>query len=278
MLVERGTALGMAEMLPSWLHLGSATSQASPEARRGKQLAPGCGVSAQPAPMSGNEATIQPRRAPTPARDTRPVLRIEPSRGWVARISSVSAGLIDFILGLAVLIGMMAYYHVTPTRNVVWLPGLVALALVTSLGVGVWLSALNVRFRDVRYGVPFLTQFRLFATPIAYPSSVLPQPWRTPVRSKSYGRCSGRVPLGAARHRHSARPDSHCVVRGSASGAPEWPVQLPPHGAHIRRHRVSVIASVTTGGVVSGVGPGQTSSVATFQGPAGSSTVTLEGR
>ena len=66
-----------------------------------------------------------------------------------------------------------------PTWNVVWLPGLVLLTLVTCLGVGLWLSALNVQFRDVRYTVPFLTQFWLFATPVAYPSSLLPVPWRT---------------------------------------------------------------------------------------------------
>ena len=96
----------------------------------------------------------------------------------VVPISSVLSGLVDFVLAFTVLLGMMAYYRVMPTVNVVWLPALVLLALVTCLGVGVWLSALNVRFRDVRYTVPFLTQFWLFATPIAYPSSLLPDPWR----------------------------------------------------------------------------------------------------
>ena len=97
----------------------------------------------------------------------------------VVPISSVLGGLIDLVLGFAVLVGMMLYYGIVPTGNIVWLPALVLLALVTSLGVGVWLSALNVQFRDVRYTVPFLTQFWLFATPIAYPSSLLPEPWRT---------------------------------------------------------------------------------------------------
>ena len=60
-----------------------------------------------------------------------------------------------------------------------WLPLFLLLALITALGVGMWLSAMNVQFRDVRYVVPFLTQFWLFATPIAYPSSLLPEPWRT---------------------------------------------------------------------------------------------------
>jgi len=73
----------------------------------------------------------------------------------------------------------MLFYGIVPTVAVVCLPLLLLLALVTSLGVGLWLSAMNVKFRDVRYVVPFLTQFWLFATPIAYPSSLLPEPWRT---------------------------------------------------------------------------------------------------
>jgi len=86
---------------------------------------------------------------------------------------------VDFALAFVVLLGMMVFYGITPTANVVWLPLLLLLALVTSLGVGLWLSAMNVNFRDVRYTVPFLTQFWLLATPIAYSSSLLDQPWRT---------------------------------------------------------------------------------------------------
>jgi lipopolysaccharide transport system permease protein len=86
---------------------------------------------------------------------------------------------VDFALAFVVLIGMMVFYGVTPTANIIWLPFFLLLALVTSLGVGLWLSAMNVNFRDVRYTVPFLTQFWLLATPIAYPSSMLPEPWRT---------------------------------------------------------------------------------------------------
>ena len=66
---------------------------------------------------------------------------------------------------------MMVWYHVRPTHNLIWLPLLLLLAFITSLGAGLWLSALNVRFRDVKYAVPFITQFWMFATPIAYPSS-----------------------------------------------------------------------------------------------------------
>ena len=97
----------------------------------------------------------------------------------VIPISGVIAGLVDFALAFVVLVGMMLCYGITPTGNVVWLPLLLLLALITALGVGLWLSAMNVQFRDVRYVIPFLTQFWLFATPIAYPSSLLDEPWRT---------------------------------------------------------------------------------------------------
>jgi lipopolysaccharide transport system permease protein len=94
-------------------------------------------------------------------------------------IATVLSGVVDFALAFLVLIGMMLYYGVIPTLNTLWLPLYLLLALVTSLGVGLWLSALNVKFRDVRYTVPFLTQFWMFSTPIAYPSSLLSEPWRT---------------------------------------------------------------------------------------------------
>jgi lipopolysaccharide transport system permease protein len=94
-------------------------------------------------------------------------------------IASVTSGLIDFALAFIVLLGMLLYYGILPTVNVIWLPLLILLTLVTSLGVSLWLSALNVYFRDVHHTIPFLTQFWLFATPIAYPSSLLSEPWRT---------------------------------------------------------------------------------------------------
>jgi lipopolysaccharide transport system permease protein len=97
----------------------------------------------------------------------------------VVPFSSVISGLVDFVLAFIVLVGMMLVYGIFPTINIVWLPLLLLLTLVSGLGVGLWLSALNVQFRDVRYTVPFLTQFWLFATPIAYPSSLLSEPWRT---------------------------------------------------------------------------------------------------
>ena len=102
---------------------------------------------------------------------------------WFPRLAiplaTVLAGAVDFALAFLVLLGLMLYYGITPTVQIVWLPLLLLLALVTALGVGLWLSALNIRFRDVRYLVPFLTQLWLFATPIAYPGSLLDEPWRT---------------------------------------------------------------------------------------------------
>jgi lipopolysaccharide transport system permease protein len=97
----------------------------------------------------------------------------------IVPLASVFSGIVDFLLAFVVLLGMMLYYGLVPTLNVFWLPLFLLLALVTSLGVGLWFSALNVEYRDVRYVVPFITQFWLFATPIAYPSSLLPEPWRT---------------------------------------------------------------------------------------------------
>jgi lipopolysaccharide transport system permease protein len=94
-------------------------------------------------------------------------------------IAVVLAGVVDFALAFIVLLGMMLHYGIVPTINVLWLPLFSLLALVTSMGAGMWLSAVNVQFRDVRYAVPFLIQLWLFATPIAYPSSLLPEPWRT---------------------------------------------------------------------------------------------------
>ena len=94
-------------------------------------------------------------------------------------IATVLAGVLDFFLAFAVLLVMMLFYGVLPNANVLWLPMFLLLALITALGVGLWLSAMNVQFRDIKFIVPFVTQFWLLATPIAYPSSLLSEPWRT---------------------------------------------------------------------------------------------------
>lgn len=93
-------------------------------------------------------------------------------------LSSVLAGLVDFTISFFVLLAMMLYYGIRPTAAVAWLPLFVLFALITALSVGLWLSALNVKYRDVRYTIPFLTQIWMFATPVAYPSSMVPMPWR----------------------------------------------------------------------------------------------------
>ena len=93
-------------------------------------------------------------------------------------LSATLAPFVDFCIAFIVLIGMMFYYQIFPTGTLVWLPAFLLLAFATSLGVGLWLSALNVQYRDVRYTVPFLTQIWLFATPVIYPSSAVHGPWR----------------------------------------------------------------------------------------------------
>ena len=93
--------------------------------------------------------------------------------------ASVVSGAVDFVIAFAVLILMMVYYQIVPTMQIIWVPLFFLLALIAALGTGLWLSALNVYFRDVRFVVPFIVQFWLFITPIAYPSSLLDEPWRT---------------------------------------------------------------------------------------------------
>ena len=96
----------------------------------------------------------------------------------VLPISPVLAVLVDFAIGFAVLLVVIALYHQRPTAAIVWLPAFLFLALLTALGVGLWMSALNALYRDVRYIVPFLMQFWLFASPVAYPSSLVPARYR----------------------------------------------------------------------------------------------------
>jgi lipopolysaccharide transport system permease protein len=94
-------------------------------------------------------------------------------------VSTVLSGVIDFFLAFFVLIGMMIAYDIYPTGAIIWLPVLLLLALITSLGAGLWFTALNVQFRDVRYAIPFLVEAWMFASPIVYPSRLLNEPWRT---------------------------------------------------------------------------------------------------
>ena len=93
-------------------------------------------------------------------------------------LSAVLASLLDFVISLIVLAVFLAYYRITPAATELILPLLVCLVVIIALGVGLWLAALNVKYRDVRYTLGFLVQFWFFATPIAYPASVVPARWR----------------------------------------------------------------------------------------------------
>jgi lipopolysaccharide transport system permease protein len=93
-------------------------------------------------------------------------------------LATVLAGLVDFAIAFLLLLGVMAWYGIVPGLEALVVIPLVLLAFVTALGVGLWLAALNVQYRDVRYVLPFLTQLWLFATPIVYPSSLVPAAWR----------------------------------------------------------------------------------------------------
>jgi len=94
-------------------------------------------------------------------------------------IAAVLAGVVDFLFAFAVLVGMALYYGVLPSWRILTLPCFLAMVVMAALSVALWLSALNVQYRDIRYIAPFIVQVWLFATPIAYPSSLLSEPWRT---------------------------------------------------------------------------------------------------
>jgi lipopolysaccharide transport system permease protein len=92
--------------------------------------------------------------------------------------ASIMSPLVDFCVAFGILIIMMAYYGFVPTINVIFLPLLIIFAMMTSLAIGLWLSALNVKYRDFQYTVPFLIQIWLFASPVVYPASMIPQQWQ----------------------------------------------------------------------------------------------------
>ncbi|HEY4085657.1 MAG TPA: ABC transporter permease [Bryobacteraceae bacterium] len=96
----------------------------------------------------------------------------------VIPIAAVLGGLPDFAISFAVLLVLMAIYGIVPTLAILTIPLFILLAVATALAAGLWLSALNVKYRDVRYTIPFLAQFWLFLTPVAYPSSLVPARWR----------------------------------------------------------------------------------------------------
>jgi lipopolysaccharide transport system permease protein len=95
-----------------------------------------------------------------------------------APLSSILSGLIDFLIAFVVLLGLMVWYGVYPGPQIVFLPFFVALALLTAFAVSLWLSSLNVSYRDVGYALPFLAQIWMFVTPVVYPVSLVPEKWR----------------------------------------------------------------------------------------------------
>jgi lipopolysaccharide transport system permease protein len=92
--------------------------------------------------------------------------------------ATVGAGLVDFVIAFVILIGMMLYYRVSVTWTVLLVPAIVLFTTLLSLAVGLWVSALNVKYRDVRFALPFLIQVWMFLSPVIYPSSFVPANWR----------------------------------------------------------------------------------------------------
>jgi lipopolysaccharide transport system permease protein len=93
-------------------------------------------------------------------------------------MTTVLTGLMDFAMAFAMLLGMMLYYGILPTAAILTLPFFLLLGIATALGLGLWLAALNVKYRDIGFTLPFLTQVWFFVTPIAYPSSLVPERWQ----------------------------------------------------------------------------------------------------
>ena len=118
----------------------------------------------------------------------------------VIPISTVFAGLLDFAIAFCVLLMMLFFYGMDPGWTIVTLPAFWSLAVVTAIGVGLWLSALNVRYRDVRYTLAFIVQIWLFLSPVVYSGESRPGALAGGVRTQSDGRCDRWIPLGAARY------------------------------------------------------------------------------
>jgi len=93
-------------------------------------------------------------------------------------ISAILSGLLDFGVSFLILIGLMFYYQIFPSWAILTLPFFVVLLIATAFSVGLWLSALNVRYRDVRYAIPFLIQLWFFISPVAYSTSIIPEKWQ----------------------------------------------------------------------------------------------------
>ena len=128
-------------------------------------------------------------------------------------ISAIVSGLVDFGISFLMFVAIMIYYRIHPGWAILMLPVFLLLAVLTALGVGLWLSALNAIYRDVRYVIPFLVQFWMFASPVVYPSSLVPREMALALRTESHGRSDRRIPVVANGHRRPAWPDAARVFR-----------------------------------------------------------------
>lgn len=92
--------------------------------------------------------------------------------------ATIVTALVDFLIGVVILVGLMGFYHYPPSPSIVLLPAFILLALLASLGPSLWITALNVKYRDFRYVIPFLVTFGLYISPVGFSSSVIPEQWR----------------------------------------------------------------------------------------------------
>jgi lipopolysaccharide transport system permease protein len=96
----------------------------------------------------------------------------------IVPVGAVMVALVDFLVSFVVLVGLMAWYQFLPGWQILLLPGFVVLAFMASLGLGLWITALNVKYRDFRYVIPFIVQLGLYASPVGFSSSIIPDEWR----------------------------------------------------------------------------------------------------
>lgn len=96
----------------------------------------------------------------------------------IVPVATIVTAFVDFLISFVILLGMMVYYHFAPGWNILFLPVFTLLALLASLGPGLWITALNVKYRDFRYVIPFVTQFGLYISPVGFSSNIIPEQWR----------------------------------------------------------------------------------------------------
>ena len=154
-------------------------------------------------------------------------------------ISSVGSYLIDFLLATVVLLALMAFYGMYPDWQIVALPALAGVARSSALGVGTWSTALNVRYRDVRYAVPFIIQVWLFMSPVAYSSTAIPDIFRAIYNLNPMAGNDRGLPLGADRNAVDARLAARDLGGHGIRGARHRRRLLPAGRANLRRRDLS---------------------------------------